>query len=533
MSFIGSLFGGKWGSSEKEIDYNYYFNKIYTDNNIDPKLYNFVYGQDESVLPFVVENKEDLIRFVEINKRSKKLGRIIDRYIYLIYINDNFPIDVLEVHKFSIYDDLLKKFGKIHSKIKKDKNPVGPLMINWRPKWVQNYIYDGQEVEYKKFYERQYIGDNYIIYQFWDIYGELISYHTIRSDGKYLNARFEMYDTGKVKLISNYDDDGNKNGLQLKWYYPGNIKKYEINYKNGKLNGEYKEWYENGQPKIKGNYKDGLEGIYMSWHINSQPMIESNYKDGQPEGIYMSWYENGYSNIKAYYDRENPHTYMSWYENGKIKIKTKTLGEGVYIGEYEERYEIGNLKSKYFYNLEGFTDMNPHPFEEYDENGMLKIKGKCIRDYKSIKYVGEVRTWKYGNLGHYLYSIENFNINGELDGSVTLFYENGRIHIKDNYKNGLRNGVFRSFRNNSQNSKIVVATYKNDERDGEYRFYYDNEGNTLNSVSNFKDGELNGLSIEYSEDGTKLSEEYYIDGEPLEVPEMDDVEDTKRTNKHV
>ena len=51
---------------------------------------------------------------------------------------------------------------------------------------------------------------------------------------------------------------------------------------NGKREGKWLHYHENGQLRLKRNYKDGkLEGEWLHYHENGQLRSKSNYKDGK------------------------------------------------------------------------------------------------------------------------------------------------------------------------------------------------------------------------------------------------------------
>jgi len=113
--------------------------------------------------------------------------------------------------------------------------------------------------------------------------------------------------------------------------YENGQQKLIFEYKDGKLHGTLKEWHENGQQRAISEVKDGeFHGTYKSWHENGQQRFIFECKDGKPHGTYIEWYENGEKEYMIEFsDGKYGGEYISWYENGKkcIQIDEITGGE--------------------------------------------------------------------------------------------------------------------------------------------------------------------------------------------------------------
>tara|TARA_B110000259_G_scaffold112128_1_gene128024 strand:- start:322 stop:1488 length:1167 start_codon:yes stop_codon:yes gene_type:complete len=101
-------------------------------------------------------------------------------------------------------------------------------------------------------------------------------------------------------------------------------------------------------------------------------------------------------------------------------------------------------------------------------------------------------------------------------GEIFENFENGQLQLKENYKDGVRNGVFESYYENGQLAE--KENYKFGDRDGLYEGYF--ESGQLKSKENYKDGVRNGVFESYYESGQlndKLSEgeykSYYENGQ--------------------
>ena len=83
-------------------------------------------------------------------------------------------------------------------------------------------------------------------------------------------------------------------------------------------------------------------------------------------------------------------------------------------------------------------------------------------------------------------------------GELLIYYENGQLADKQNYKDGLENGVFEYYHENGQLAN--KQNYKDGLENGVFEYYYENDG-ILDEIKNYKDGKLDGFSTGYYENG--------------------------------
>ena len=178
-----------------------------------------------------------------------------------------------------------------------------------------------------------------------------------------------------------------KNGL-YKRYFDNGRQLSEENYNDGMLEGKWTYWYENGQLKLKGNFKpyevlpederwerssryvfparDSKHGKWTEWYENGQKKREQNYECGRVIGKWTSWYENG--NKKS----------VSKYQDGGLPGMSKAIADGKFI----EWYENGQKKIERRYQ----TNRAEGKWTQWDENGQIMEE----RYYK----LGELQDWK-------------------------------------------------------------------------------------------------------------------------------------------
>lgn len=80
-------------------------------------------------------------------------------------------------------------------------------------------------------------------------------------------------------------------------------------------------WYENGQPKMKGQYKDNVRvGLFTWWHPNGQKQLSGNYDElGNKVGKWSWWHSNGIRAIQGQYANDEPSGVWRWWnEDGQV-----------------------------------------------------------------------------------------------------------------------------------------------------------------------------------------------------------------------
>ena len=129
---------------------------------------------------------------------------------------------------------------------------------------------------------------------------------------------------------------------------------------------EYIEYFENGNIKVKGQYRDGLMiGEWIYYHESGDVKMTGSFIDGDGtqigkfsdipingrHGIWISYYENGNQQVQIDYKNGSKHgKFYEFYENGQIK-KEKYYIDDIKGGVVYHYYESGKIKLKrYFKN---------------------------------------------------------------------------------------------------------------------------------------------------------------------------------------
>ena len=80
-------------------------------------------------------------------------------------------------------------------------------------------------------------------------------------------------------------------------------------------------WHNNGQPKMKGQYRNGLRlGQFTWWHSNGQKALQGAYNDeGSKVATWTWWHPNGIKSIQGNYTDDNPAGEWTWWdESGRV-----------------------------------------------------------------------------------------------------------------------------------------------------------------------------------------------------------------------
>jgi len=120
---------------------------------------------------------------------------------------------------------------------------------------------------------------------------------------------------------------------------------YEVN-SQSPFSGISVTYHENGQLKIKGNYKDGkINGLWEYYHENGQLERKGNWKGEK-------WVGQG-----KFKDGKEDEVYESFYDDGQLRLKAN-VKEGKFNGLSEWYDGDGQLQSKECYKNGDVVDMS-------------------------------------------------------------------------------------------------------------------------------------------------------------------------------
>jgi len=206
-------------------------------------------------------------------------------------------------------------------------------------------------------------------------------------------------------------------------------------------NGEVKKYYDNGQLKSSLNYLNGeLNGLCKSYYENGKLRAVATVIKGKTEGFVKTYFENGQlKTIGEFGDKDvQEGMHKEYYENGNLK-KTGTYIHGEEEGVHKEYYENGNLK-----NSTTYKDGSKNGWAEiYFADGVPYKKGNLEPRSNGMgmgtEEVGTWAHWDYFGNGQLKrkYLIDE---NGDYQGAHELYYKNGDLAEKGEYKDNEKHG---------------------------------------------------------------------------------------------
>lgn len=347
----------------------------------------------------------------------------------------------------------------------------------------------------------------------WEFYhknGQLELFYTLTEKGKADGWFYELHDNGDTSRTG-YLKKGKLNGIETTYssqgklysrttYKKGKIKFYQFFDSLGQLISEGKKEYvvfdEFGYKYYQGKFKGkkGRHGLWKYYYKNGNTSKELNYIKGKLEGAASWYYESGELESKGTYKNDElDGVYTEYFENGNLKL------EGWYVDGYKE----GSWKE---FNIKG---------ELIEESYYLD--GEFDRFYTTYNNDGRKKAETFYNEGILTY-VSFFDTTGKLlkktefvKGSgkyVTPAFVKGRTYIDGEFKNGKRNGLFKSYYSNNKVS--AMTTYKAGTRHGKYTHYHYN--GKLYETGVYEFGNQEGVWKQYYDNGKLMNVYQYKNG---------------------
>jgi len=206
----------------------------------------------------------------------------------------------------------------------------------------------------------------------------------------------------------------------------------------------------------------------------------------------------------------NPNGYNRFYFDNGIISSEGTLRDGKPDGYWKTYFEDGTLKS------EGnrVNYMLDSTWVFYNDKGDIILK----INYKKDKKNGLRVTYREKE-----YLEENF-VNDVKQGYTTLYYSNGRVKNRTFFKNGLENGISKTF--NPEGLVVRIVEYKSGfvvsrddinatdmkgDRQGRWVTFWDNDNIHIDGT--YRDGRKHGYFKTYNRKGELESVEKFDNGE--------------------
>lgn len=147
----------------------------------------------------------------------------------------------------------------------------------------------------------------------------------VERDGLYYEKFSNVPYTGKVSGMQQGSlKEGKQWDGEYLWYHDNGQLRMRINYKNGKHHGEWSSYDRNGQLLSKSNRKNGKEhGEWTYYDKDGNLRSITQFKNGKREGKAIYYYPNG--NVESTGTHKNGWHEGEWvyyHENGEVRSKS-------------------------------------------------------------------------------------------------------------------------------------------------------------------------------------------------------------------
>lgn len=194
----------------------------------------------------------------------------------------------------------------------------------------------------------------------------------------------------------------------FKVFYADGKPAEECTYKEGQKEGPWKLYFESGKLRGEGTSKGGdFDGDIVYYHPNGVKLIQGKYVNGLKDGTWIKFSSGGEIEI------------VTSYALGEIKAERRE--NGIFM----DYYDNGIPKSEYEYS-DGKKD---GPFTEWHEVGeFVKVPLEEPLPGGGLQFREKLEGAQISREGDYM--------NGNLEGEITYYSEDGRILKVETYENG-------------------------------------------------------------------------------------------------
>lgn len=302
-------------------------------------------------------------------------------------------------------------------------------------------------------------------------------------------GEWKVYNANDVVIEKGNRGNKGRHGLWKFYNDDGTFKKQTIYYE-GEKTGIDTTYYKNGQIRTIINNDDKGETIsYIKYYENGQ----LRYSDNRVNKVQKRYFENGQivENGKVV-NKKKTGKWIRYFENGDIQ-STVNYAHNCKNGTEFWYYKNGRLKSISNYKATKhpkknyYQELKHGEFKEFSEDGKLLLK-EYYKDGK--KHGVSENYYRNGQLDYRTHYIEYVEV-----GRYESYYRNGQLRVEGN-----RLGFKEKEKEASPFTAGIVRDSFTDRRTGVWKYYHEN--GVLWKVGRFYDGSQMGEWKYYNEDGT-------------------------------
>jgi len=323
------------------------------------------------------------------------------------------------------------------------------------------------------------------------------------TDGKVL-GKFELvgrstvreyYPSGILAAEGDYEN-GKRVGLWTLYSSNGGWKRGTVTYRNGERDGKYKSYYVSGKISYETNYDDGVQSGYTkSWHPNGQIMSEGWMKHDMKQGDWFDYNVRGILTSHNYYIDDEMFGFQEYFDERGRKEEEVEIKRGIDV-----KRSMYDTTGAVAYSMA--TPGGSGKFDPKYNNGNYWHEGNYKRGLRDGKYV----TYKWNGK----ISWEGTYLLGNLEGARKEYFDwDDKLYAETQMEFGMRNGSAIGYWENGV--KSWEEHFYMDDLDGEQKYYHDN--GQLRKIGTWNRGTLNGELKYFSPDGLLEYVLYYNDGD--------------------
>ena len=249
------------------------------------------------------------------------------------------------------------------------------------------------------------------------------------------------------------------------------------------------EYYENGRIKLESSLKNNTyDSTFISYYENRNKMTEGiykkvGYKTSSME-ISIMGCGTGRDTTKPFEGIKNGQ-WKQFYENGQLKSIENFFGD-IQVGQSNFYDSLGNLLENKFYNAGRLIQKQEYfinkVLEKFTNRSYIEIKNKGEKSYTKIYFD---KVFEYYLTGE-LKSIATVNEDEKRTDKFIEYWENGFVKKEGEYKDGVKNGIFREYHQNG-NTKFE-GIIKNDTPQ-EKQYFSNDKGKNI-KIETWRKGKL-------------------------------------------
>ncbi len=313
----------------------------------------------------------------------------------------------------------------------------------------------------------------------------------------------------KVLRIYARDSKGNVRSVVTTYYENGNPKQF-LEILNARANGIYCEWHENGRMSIMTKVIGGtpdvtplaerswlFDGSSYAWDEEENQIAEINYSQGSLEGISTYFHSNSQIWKRIPYVKNQVDGVIEIFKNNGELLQQMTYIQGQRHGSSIRYWDCQHLASQEEY-CRGKLENGQY----YDQQGTLVAEVKNGNGFRAVFGKDNIQ-----ELQEY--------IDGNLEGEVKVFNQEGRLKRTYHVKNGIKHGeeieYYDTFFASSAPLQPKLSFYWYEGKiQGHVKTWYPT--GTLESQKEMANNEKNGVLTAWYRDGNLMMIEEYDNG---------------------